>query len=313
MIPAATIAKLATLGLSADQAEAVAAMLVEVEQATEAKAGEALGAHKAPAAIRTARYRADGGGNISGDIRGTVYERDGFQCVYCGSGDNLQCDHVVPVSKGGETSLDNLATACRVCAAKKKDRERKAFERSLSKEVHGQVRTVRGQTRTDRTDAEPPPKVSPLRDNQTPLPNPPSSLRSVNSERAEFCDRVWKIIPKRRGDAPKPFRTALMRALAGGVDPTAIIAGLERYIAAERGCDPQFRKGAAVWVNGHGWEADYSAQPRAGPEPPRSKETFLTRLSLGIDANDQDHDASEIDPDDGSVSTPTIEGNWRRG
>lgn len=49
-------------------------------------------------------------------IRSSVYARDDYTCRYCGSrGVELECDHVVPVSKGGATTLENLVTACRPC------------------------------------------------------------------------------------------------------------------------------------------------------------------------------------------------------
>lgn len=51
-----------------------------------------------------------------------VYRRDGFKCVYCGSGANLTLDHVLPRSRGGDNSWENLVTCCRKCNAKKDDR-----------------------------------------------------------------------------------------------------------------------------------------------------------------------------------------------
>jgi 5-methylcytosine-specific restriction endonuclease McrA len=50
-----------------------------------------------------------------------VYRRDGFRCVYCGSGANLTLDHVLPRSRGGDNSWENLVTCCRKCNAKKDD------------------------------------------------------------------------------------------------------------------------------------------------------------------------------------------------
>ena len=47
-----------------------------------------------------------------------VFERDGFECQYCGAyGINvsLECDHVVPLSKGGSNYISNLKTACKAC------------------------------------------------------------------------------------------------------------------------------------------------------------------------------------------------------
>jgi len=48
-------------------------------------------------------------------------------CEYCrsseqASGHYFEIDHVVPESKGGSTSFENLALACRTCNARKADR-----------------------------------------------------------------------------------------------------------------------------------------------------------------------------------------------
>lgn len=56
---------------------------------------------------------------IPAQLRFRVLQRDGFRCRYCGRGAAqgavLQLDHVVPVVAGGETSEDNLITACIDC------------------------------------------------------------------------------------------------------------------------------------------------------------------------------------------------------
>ena len=49
-------------------------------------------------------------------MRLVVFERDGWTCVYCGQrSGTLTCDHVIPVSRGGSSTLDNLVTACLAC------------------------------------------------------------------------------------------------------------------------------------------------------------------------------------------------------
>ncbi|MBX3490879.1 MAG: HNH endonuclease [Parvibaculum sp.] len=56
-------------------------------------------------------------------LRVIVFERDGYQCVYCGDGcDDPHCDHVVPVSRGGTNEIENLATACPPCNLSKGDK-----------------------------------------------------------------------------------------------------------------------------------------------------------------------------------------------
>lgn len=47
--------------------------------------------------------------------RFNVFLRDAFQCTYCGSGDDLTFDHVVPRSRGGRTTWENIVTACAPC------------------------------------------------------------------------------------------------------------------------------------------------------------------------------------------------------
>ncbi len=49
-------------------------------------------------------------------LRQTVFERDGWACVYCGKrSGTMTCDHIVPVSRGVSSTLDNLVTACLSC------------------------------------------------------------------------------------------------------------------------------------------------------------------------------------------------------
>lgn len=53
-------------------------------------------------------------------LRELVFRRDNYTCQYCGvSGVSLQCDHVIPISKGGSNELSNLKTACKKCNASK--------------------------------------------------------------------------------------------------------------------------------------------------------------------------------------------------
>ncbi|MFC0226111.1 HNH endonuclease [Serratia aquatilis] len=50
-----------------------------------------------------------------GKFKTRILERDNNQCVLCSKASNLTLQHVVPYSKGGETSYRNLVTLCEVC------------------------------------------------------------------------------------------------------------------------------------------------------------------------------------------------------
>ncbi len=54
--------------------------------------------------------------------RKNILRRDGHRCQYCHTTQNLTVDHVVPKSKGGEDSWENLTTACIKCNNRKGDR-----------------------------------------------------------------------------------------------------------------------------------------------------------------------------------------------
>ena len=56
---------------------------------------------------------------INDKDREFVLERDNYQCVYCGSSENLQIDHKIPRKYGGSDDIENFVTACRTCNIKK--------------------------------------------------------------------------------------------------------------------------------------------------------------------------------------------------
>lgn len=65
--------------------------------------------------------------NISVTLRYQIMKRDNFKCVLCGASPaknptiELHIDHIIPWSKGGESTIDNLQTLCSVCNLGKRD------------------------------------------------------------------------------------------------------------------------------------------------------------------------------------------------
>src|SRR5262245_14276237 len=57
--------------------------------------------------------------------RVNIYARDGYRCQYCGRKctiDELTYDHVIPRSKGGRTTWENIVSACYLCNRRKANR-----------------------------------------------------------------------------------------------------------------------------------------------------------------------------------------------
>jgi 5-methylcytosine-specific restriction endonuclease McrA len=51
--------------------------------------------------------------------RRAVFARDNWTCQYCGARANLTVDHVIPRSKGGPSSWDNIVASCAPCNRRK--------------------------------------------------------------------------------------------------------------------------------------------------------------------------------------------------
>ena len=54
--------------------------------------------------------------------RRAVFARDGWSCQYCGTRSSLTVDHVIPRSKGGDSSWENIVASCAPCNRRKGDR-----------------------------------------------------------------------------------------------------------------------------------------------------------------------------------------------
>jgi len=62
--------------------------------------------------------------------RTRLYKRDNYECAYCGSKKQLTMDHIIPKSRKGKNTWNNLITCCLQCNVKKGD---KSLEQSKMK------------------------------------------------------------------------------------------------------------------------------------------------------------------------------------
>ena len=64
-------------------------------------------------------------GRVSDRMRFAIYAKDGYRCRYCGktdrTGHTLEIDHIIPIAKGGKSTMNNLQTLCHDCNYKKGD------------------------------------------------------------------------------------------------------------------------------------------------------------------------------------------------
>ena len=65
--------------------------------------------------------------------RFNVFLRDEFECQYCGIKNNLTFAHILPKSKGGTTTWDNVITACSNCNTSKGNKTLKELKLSINK------------------------------------------------------------------------------------------------------------------------------------------------------------------------------------
>ena len=69
--------------------------------------------------------------------RRNLFHRDNYSCQYCGNRtDQLSIDHVIPRSRGGRDTWENVTTACLCCNVRKGNRTPKEADMPLKRVPH---------------------------------------------------------------------------------------------------------------------------------------------------------------------------------
>ena len=87
-------------------------------------------AHPEKRAATTARRRArkaGAAGTFTTEQWAARLDYYGGKCIYCGTTDNIQIEHRIPLSRGGTNWPSNLIPACRSCNCKKNTKTEKEY------------------------------------------------------------------------------------------------------------------------------------------------------------------------------------------
>lgn len=74
------------------------------------------------AAYQRARTAAKKGNGRYAITRKDLQKLYAQPCIYCGSKQNIEIDHVIPIARGGTHGIGNLTSACRKCNRSRQDK-----------------------------------------------------------------------------------------------------------------------------------------------------------------------------------------------
>lgn len=197
-----------------------------------------------------------------------VTERDAAECVYCGSEFDISIDHLKPESRGGRSSVDNLACACRRCNMEKSDRTPEEWG-VLPTFLQPGVEYVNGAIMSRDTRDGGVTEVLPEKRREEKRSKPPYPPQSGGGDGMDSqivkqppadppgFSAWWAAYPSRRKAARRQCREVWVRQALEASAP-AIMAGLERW---RRSADwakdgGQYIPAPVVWLRQARWEAE---------------------------------------------------------
>lgn len=205
---------------------------------------------------------------------------------------SIDADVLAALAAAGATA-EMIVAAVRVAQAKdneraaekrRRDADRKRRSRSMSRDVTRTSCDIDGHNVTSRDvaplDGPPSPEplpplnppnlaslgvcTAPAQPENAPQPKRASPRKPDNAEHDRFAE-FWAKYPRHEGRKPaaKAFATA-----AAKHDTERIFAGLDRWLAANAGKDPQYLPHAATWLNQERWTDEPSISNRPQPGRP---------------------------------------------
>lgn len=191
--------------------------------------------------------------------RAAILERDNYTCQICGSTENLCVDHILPVSRGGDSAEENLQCLCMSCNTKKSnkvDGEARGQKRSKYNESSVISRPDVGPTsgRSERSG----PSDSLIPDSLIPDSKkaPRKRVAKANGESLESIlgdrfDSYWSLV-KVFGSQKNPAPKTTAKLYAGIKFDLGEVHRKAENLAASMS-DPKFMPQLAKWLEGQGW------------------------------------------------------------
>lgn len=110
---------------------------VEIVETHEKEVRAVTFSFKLPSIVRLLRYVRPKRKTAVQFTRANIYARDNYKCQYCGtscSNSELTFDHVLPVSRGGQRTWENIVTCCLPCNQRKGSRTPEEASMKLRRE-----------------------------------------------------------------------------------------------------------------------------------------------------------------------------------
>lgn len=192
-------------------------------------------------AQRKAKENGFGSRHIPDVTKREAWNRDGGTCRKCGSSENIEYDHIHPVSKGGNSELENIQLLCRPC--------------NRAKRVS--VATPAQPPTSDKRSLEREGQVQGEEKEKSPTPAKPQARAN------DDFDRFKAVYPRRDGSNPwQPAEKKFKALVKTGVDPETMIRAateLAREEGARGNIGTKFIPQALTWLNQQRFH-DYAAQ-----------------------------------------------------
>lgn len=231
-------------------------------------------------------------GQVSEGKRIDVFRRDGGKCVYCGSSESLEPDHIVPRKSGGTDELRNLVAACHACNTLKNDKSAAEFislnpdKQRVSEYLHRVLNTLpdRDKEEEEETEQE--------EEEETDKGSPEGKFENRTKKETPF-DEFWKAYPVRVGKGNA--RTAWLKHGCDKLLPQILTSILSLRISdgwtKEGG---QYIPYPQKWLNRRGWEDELS--PRRGDGGLSDEHERIIRSLPILTVSADDPDEPETDP-----------------